>query len=1078
MDNEAARNAEMAREISILKKRIRELESPETPRKGTKSGIRESESQLEGMLDACFGSIVLHNREGTILKCNDVFARRFDRSKDKLIGEKVWPLFPPELRSSRQALLEKVFEEGKPLRNEDEWRGNWMKYVLHPIFAVDGSVGNVAVYAENITERKIARKSAEKSKQRYRELVENANCIILKWKRNGEITFLNEYGLSFFGFGEQEIFGKSAIGTIIPQTWENDHDLAASPDKVFEHPERYEKGIVQHVCRDGRCVLVSWTNRAVSDDRGNTVEIYSIGHDITDCKNAERALRESEQKYRIIAENMTDVITILDLDFHFTYISPSIVRMRGLTVEEAMAQPHEQRMTPESRQLLNRIFKEEMQREASGTANPNRVRTIELEMYRKDKSTIWVELIASFLRDKDGRTTGILSVTRNITERKRMEAALRESQRSLKEIIDFLPDATFVIDKTGKVTAWNRAIEDMTGVKAEDMIGKGEYEYALPLYGERRPVLIDLVLLSNEEFLKSHYNNIVRQGPVLQGEAFMPKTYAVKNAYLWGNAAKLYNEDGEVIGAIESLRDITERKEAEEALRESEDRYQSIFKNTGTGMVIIEEDGVISLANSEFEKLSGYKRHEIEGKKNWKEFTEKSDLERMIQQHRLRRVDPGLVEKKYEFRLVRRDGHIRNVYLTIDIIPGTRKSVASLLDITDRKEAEEKRRELEARLQRSEKMEALGLMAGGVAHDLNNVLGVVMGYSELLLDDIAESSSAKTYVSKIMAAGGRAAAVIEDMLTLARRGVQSRAAIELNILIRDFMNTPEFDRIAVFNPEVRIETRLKAESLRIMGSSVQLGKTIMNLVLNAVEAMPKGGRVTISTRNRYMDRPVEGYDEIREGDYVVLSVADSGEGISADDMKHIFEPFYTKKVMGRSGTGLGLSVVWGTVRDHNGYIDVQSEEGKGSTFTLYFPVTREEQSEERIPVSMSEYTGKGESILVVDDVREQRELAAGMLEKLNYHVEIVSGGEEAVEYMKDHRADLVVLDMIMDPGMDGLTTYRNILEIHPGQKAIIVSGFSETDRVRDAQALGAGPYVKKPYTLEKLGLAVREELDR
>jgi CheY-like chemotaxis protein len=242
--------------------------------------------------------------------------------------------------------------------------------------------------------------------------------------------------------------------------------------------------------------------------------------------------------------------------------------------------------------------------------------------------------------------------------------------------------------------------------------------------------------------------------------------------------------------------------------------------------------------------------------------------------------------------------------------------------------------------------------------------------------------------------------------------------------------------------------------------------------------MPGGGVLKITTTNQYLDRPIQGYDNVREGDYVVLSVSDSGEGISAADIKRIFEPFYTKKIMGRSGTGLGLAVVWGTVKDHHGYIDVESEEGKGTTFTLYFPVTREEISKDQLPLSMAAYMGRNESILVVDDIRGQRELATRMLTKLNYQVTSVPSGEKAVEYLRTNTADLVVLDMIMDPGMDGLDTYRNIIKLHPGQKAIIVSGFSETDRVKEAQELGAGPYVRKPYVLERVGLAVRAELDR
>jgi CheY-like chemotaxis protein len=197
-----------------------------------------------------------------------------------------------------------------------------------------------------------------------------------------------------------------------------------------------------------------------------------------------------------------------------------------------------------------------------------------------------------------------------------------------------------------------------------------------------------------------------------------------------------------------------------------------------------------------------------------------------------------------------------------------------------------------------------------------------------------------------------------------------------------------------------------------------------------------------------------------------------------EDLDKIFEPFYTKKVMGRSGTGLGMAVVWGTVKDHDGYIDVQSTEGKGTTFTLYFPVTRQEASKEEAGLSIEDYMGNGQSILVVGDVEESRELASEMLKKLGYSVTQVSSGEEAVDYMKKNSVDLLVLDMIMDPGIDGLDTYKKILELYPGQKAIIVSGFPETERVKEAQKLGAAQYIKKPYTLEKIGLAVKQEFEK
>lgn len=540
---------------------------------------------------------------------------------------------------------------------------------------------------------------------------------------------------------------------------------------------------------------------------------FALKQEIQMRKTMEEALRESEEKYRLITENTADLISILDLNLRFSYISPASMRFRGFTVEEAMEQTLDQVLTLDSMRLALTVFEKEMQLEASGTADPNRTRILELEEYKKDGSTIWVEVSLSFLRDKEGKPVEIVIVSR---------------------------------------------------------------------------------------------------------------------------------------------------------------------------------------------------------------------------------------------------------------------------DISDRKRAEEEKRLLEERLNRAEKMEALGTLAGGVAHDLNNVLGAVVGYAELLLMDMDKADSIRPSLVDIMNGGQRAAAIVQDLLTLARRGVSSREVVNLNRIIADCQQSPEFEKLSSYHPSVSIRTDLEPNLLNIAGSSLHLAKSLYNLVSNACEAMAKGksGIMTIKTANQYLEKPIHGYDDVREGDYVFLSVSDTGEGILEADMKRIFEPFYTKKVMGRSGTGLGLAVVWGTVKDHNGYIDVQSEEGKGSVFTLYFPVTREEITAEAIALSVTEYMGNGESVLVVDDVEGQRDLAVGMLRRLNYRASSVSSGDEAIAYLKEYQANLLVLDMIMTPGINGLETYQRVLEIHPKQKAILVSGFSETERVREAQQLGAGTYVKKPYLMEKIGVAIRDELAR
>ena len=400
------------------------------------------------------------------------------------------------------------------------------------------------------------------------------------------------------------------------------------------------------------------------------------------------------------------------------------------------------------------------------------------------------------------------------------------------------------------------------------------------------------------------------------------------------------------------------------------------------------------------------------------------------------------------------------------------------LDITLQDLIRKEKEELQQKLARSQKMESLGLLAGGVAHDLNNVLTGFVSYPELLLMELPEDSPLREPIRTIQESGQKAAAIVQDLLTLARRGITHTAVLNLNEIIAGYVSSPEHHRLTENFPLVKIKMHLNGDLLYVKGADVHLRKTVMNLIYNAYEAQPDGGLVTVKTYNRYVDTPLMGYDNVEEGDYAVLEIRDEGVGIDPEDLNRIFEPFYSRKSLGRSGTGLGMAVVWGTVQDHGGYIDVQSRIGHGTVFKIYFPATRELPAAKSKPLPLKAYMGQGETILVIDDIQAQREIAASLLKKLNYTVATAASGEEAIAYLEEHQCDLLVLDMIMEPGIDGLDTYRQILERHPGQKAIIASGFSETDRVREAQDLGAGAYVKKPYLLEKIGVAVRQELDR
>ena len=385
--------------------------------------------------------------------------------------------------------------------------------------------------------------------------------------------------------------------------------------------------------------------------------------------------------------------------------------------------------------------------------------------------------------------------------------------------------------------------------------------------------------------------------------------------------------------------------------------------------------------------------------------------------------------------------------------------------------------QMQEELSRAQKMEAIGILAAGVAHDLNNILSGITSYPEYILANLPEDSPLRKPLRTIQSTGNKAAAIVEDLLVLSRRSAALVDVIQIDDLINGYLKSPELEKVMSYHPRIEIQSDFAPDLLPVAGSKIHLEKMVMNLTNNAIEAIPHGGMVDIEAVNIYVDSPIKGYETVQEGDYVRIRISDTGTGIDPQIIDRIFEPFFTRKQLGRSGTGLGMAIVWGTIKDHKGYIEVNSTVGKGTSFAIYLPVTRKTIKPET-PSSHDEYQGHGEYILIVDDSPDQREIASVILSDLGYTVETASSGEAAVECIKTKAPDLILLDMIMAPGIDGLETYRRIKKINPDQRAIIASGYSESEKVRQAQALGAGQYVRKPYSMHNIAAAIRGELEK
>lgn len=548
-------------------------------------------------------------------------------------------------------------------------------------------------------------------------------------------------------------------------------------------------------------------------------------------------------------------------------------------------------------------------------------------------------------------------------------------------------------------------------------------------------------------------------------------------------------------------------------LYEAETKYREIFVNSSDGIYRTTLEGKFLEVNPAIATLAGYDSVE--------DFLEHvTDVGTQIysrpedRQLVLEKLFRGESIQDYELPMKRRDGSIAAVSLSVQLAldqDGNAKHLdGRVVDITEKKnhervlrqqqsaeaaakvksemvvslekknqqlqEALEELRNTQRQLLQSEKMAVLGMTAGGVAHDLNNILSALISYPELLLISLPQDSSLRPTIEAILASGKRAAAIVADLLTLSHGVATERKNVSLNALVEEYTDSLEYDKLIKDSPQVTVYKNLCKEPLIISCSAIHIQKVIMNLIMNAMEASKSGGTVTISTnqdKKSTIPNKRYNYGECLVDTYGVLKVTDDGVGISFQDLKNIFEPFYTRKMMGKTGTGLGLTIVNNVVREHNGTVEAVSADGK-TTFTIRLPLQEDIVPKEKAEALQS-FEGKG-AVLVIDDEPVQRDLGYRILSSLGYSVSTVASGEEAVPYLIENRVDILVLDMIMAPGISGLETYKRILENHPQQKAVIVSGFSMNKDVAEALSLGPSKFLQKPYTRNQIGKTIKDVL--
>jgi two-component system cell cycle sensor histidine kinase/response regulator CckA len=1068
--------------------------------------------------------------------------------------------------------------------------GEW-KWIL--------SLGKIAAWDEDgkplrmlgtltdITQRKNAEEALRESEKRLKEAQEMAHLGFWYWNvKTGEVTWSEEV-YKIFQLDPKE-FTPNIDSILELSPWPEDRQR--DQELIRKAMESHEKGVYEQrfLLPDKSIGCYYSTFQGKYDEGGNLILIVGTVLDITERKQAEAALRESEQRFRSLVETTSDWFWEIDQNGRYTYASPKVRDLLGYQPDEVIGKSSFDFMPADEARQIKTLFQDlkESHESISGLENIN---------LHKDGRQVVLETSGVPVFDQHGVFAGYRGIDRDITHRKQAEIALRNSERRLSEIIDFLPDATFAVDLEGKVIAWNRAIEEMTGISSEDMMGKGNYECTLPFYGIRRPALIDLLFVPDDE-IEQKYAFVKKEGDMLLAETEVH--LKGETQVFWAKARPLYDSEGKVVGAIETIRDITERKEAEKALRESEARFRQVVESSPLPIGIGNEDGSIDYVNPKFVETLGYTLEDLPRLEDWfrlaypdpayrqsllsrwqkawekikdtgvteveeVEIACKDGSQRIMQLFGTLMDNKSLVvfndlterkrmeetlresEKKYRSLSLEFQGilnavpdilcllspDLRIVWgndATILMIPDKQQSeiigehcyplrhkrsepcencpvlrcfssgkieteeVISFGDwyelravplyddqgelwgaievarnITERKRAEEERTRMEAQMREVQKLESLGVLAGGIAHDFNNLLMAILGNADLALLALSIASPARPHVEEISRGSLRAADLCRQMLAYSGKGRFVIGRYDLGEIVQEMAQMLKVSVSKKANLRYSFTAALPAVEV----DATQMRQVIMNLIINASEAMEdQNGFISVVTGVMDCDRAflAESYldDNLPEGKYVYLEVADTGCGMDDDTRRRIFDPFFTTKFTGR---GLGLAAVLGIVRGHQGAIKVYSEPGQGTTFKVLLPAVEWAPGDRPADALSTSQSLPGGTILLVDDDSHVRQVASQMLERLGFNVLTAAHGREGLEVFSAGPGGIacVILDLTM-PEMAGDEVFRELRRLRKDVPVIISSGFNEQDVTQRFAGKGVSGFIQKPYTVKML----------
>ena len=774
------------------------------------------------------------------------------------------------------------------------------------------------------------------------------------------------------------------------------------------------------------------------DDHGASIrKIDELRRIVAEQQETIARLEESRKTFQLVADSMHDIIRLIDQDGIIRYASPSHRKVLGYVPEALLGKSLSDMIHPDDRETIKTLY---ARNQDAGT-----VHKTEYRLRHADGHYVWLDMTCQFVSGNDTGVTGYIVSERDISEQKQTNEALQQSENRYRAIFETTGSATLIINQAGEVILANQEAQKLTGYSKEEL--EGEKKWQMFIHPE------DLTRIEE-------YNRLRTMDP-----AKAPRRYEFRMIDSRGKEKYLLNTVARIPGTaltISSSMDITDLKTAESSLRESEQKYRLLIEKANDA-ILIAQDGFIKFLNQKASSLMGYSAEDMTQIK----FTEliHPDDRQMVQERHQRRSQGESPPSLYQFRVVTKSQDELVVEMNAIQISweGKPAVLCFLRDITADKKIEE-------RLMHVQKMEAIGTLAGGIAHDFNNLLMGIQGHASLMLLEIDPSHPHRERLKSIEEQIRSGANLTRQLLSIASGGEYEVRPADLNAIIEK--------TIAMFaraRKEVTIFKKFAPDIWTVEVDQGQIEQVLLNIFVNAWQAMPKEGELYLVTQNVVLDDDFVMPYHLKEGRFVRISITDTGVGMDERTKARIFEPFFTTKEIGR-GTGLGLASAYGIIKSHGGFIEVTSEKNYGTTFRIYLPASSKKAQKEEVP-SVGLKKGKG-TVLIVDDEKLNIAVTADMLEVLGYRVLSAGSGQEAIyryNEMKDEIC-LIILDMVM-PGMGGGETFDMLKDINPDIKVILTSGYSLDGQARGIMSRGCSAFLQKPFSINNLSQKLRQVLD-